>query len=337
MQQPYFPACDRPLRDAYDTALLDLDGVVYIGKHAVPEAVPAINDARAHGMRIAYVTNNAARPAAEVALHLSQIGLATTAADVVTSAQAGAHLMQQYLPAGAKVFALGGPGVALSLSERGFTPVGIEDVADAQGVLQGFGPDLTWHWYAAGTQALVRGAVWVATNMDFTIPTPGGIAPGNGSFVRLIGGAAGREPVAIGGKPERALIDESIERVGAQRPLIIGDRLDTDIWAGHNAGVPSLLVLTGVSTPSDVLRAVPQQRPTYLGRDLRALAEPQREVEMREGFAHCGDATARIHQGNLEVQGSDPVAMLKVAAVCAWSDPGARIDDAVTKISSALG
>lgn len=327
----------QPLREVYDTALLDLDGVVYVGKSAVPGAVYAINAAASQGMRIAYVTNNASRSAQDVADHLYELGLACTAEDVVTSAQAGAHLMQQYLPRGARVFALGGPGVSLALTERGFIPVGLDEATQADGVLQGFGPDLTWHWYAAGSQAIARGAVWVATNMDYTIPTPGGIAPGNGSFVRLVAAAAGSEPVAIGGKPERALIDESIERVNAKSPLIVGDRLDTDIWAGTNAGVPTLLVLTGVSGIVDVLTADERMRPSYLGADLRSLAQPHTEVLDLGGVAECGGARAKVRDGVLCVDGADPIAMTKAAAVIAWSHPGLEIDDAVNKINAALG
>ena len=332
-----FPECRKPLREAYDTALLDLDGVVYVGKSAVPGAVYAINAAISNGMRVAYVTNNASRPPQSVADHLYELGLPCTADDVVTSAQAGARLLQELLPPGAKVFALGGEGVRLALAERGFEPVGLDGVREASGVLQGFGPDLTWHWYAAGAQAIARGAVWVATNMDYTIPTPGGIAPGNGSFVRLVAAAAGCEPIAIGGKPERALIDESVERVGGERPLIIGDRLDTDIWAGQNAAVPTLLVLTGVSTARDVVTAEPWLRPTYVARDLRALAEPQIGVLDLGDVVQCADAHATVSNDVISVEGSDPVNMLKAAATIAWSHPAASHDDAVKKIERFLG
>lgn len=332
-----FPSCDRPLRDAFDTALLDLDGVVYIGKEAVPHAVYAINAASSRGMKIAYVTNNAARPASEVAAHLYELGVHCTDADVVTSAQAGAHLLQQYLPPGSLIFSLGGPGVAIALRERGFEPVALDRVRDAVGVLQGFGPDLTWHEYAAGAQAIVRGAVWVATNLDLTIPTPAGIAPGNGSFVQLVANAAGSQPVAVGGKPERALIDESLERVGAEHALIIGDRLDTDIWAGHNSGLETLLVLTGVHGVGEVFRAEPHLRPTFIGRDLRSLAEPQLGVVELGTVVTCGGAIAEVANGELAFAGDDPIELLKACAALAWSNPQLDTDAALTRITSLLG
>ena len=117
---------------------------------------------------------------------------------------------------------------------------------------------------------------------------------------------------------------------------IIGDRLDTDIWAGHNAAVPTLLVLTGVSTARDVVMDEPWLRPTYIGRDLRALAEPQIGVMDLGSVVRCGDAQATLSNDVITVDGSDPVNMLKAVASIAWSHPEASHDDAVNKIEQFL-
>lgn len=269
-------ASQQPLDKAHDVALLDLDGVVYVGAEAVPGAVGAINASKQTGMRFAYVTNNASRTAEEVAEHLRDLGLTVDAHDVVTSAQAGARLMREAIGPGRRVLAVGGPGVTESLRRVGLDPVGIDpggDVPAVAGVLQGFGREVGWRHLAQASLAVRRGAYWVATNGDRTFPIPGGLAPGNGMMVAAVAEAAGRPPDAIAGKPYPALTEESILRMGAQRPLVVGDRLDTDIEGAHRLGVASLLVLTGVTDIATLVAAPPGLRPTFLGLDLGALHE----------------------------------------------------------------
>lgn len=292
-------ASDGPLRagspppmTVYDVALLDLDGVVYVGPAAVPHAVSAIEAAGAAGMASAYVTNNASRPPAEVAAHLTDLGLSVEPTDVVTSAQAGARLLAERVPKGAPVLAVGGPGVSLALAERGLRPV--TSAADGPaGVLQGFGPDVGWRLLAEGAYALARGVPWVATNTDLTIPTPWGTAPGNGALVDLLRRHSGREPL-VAGKPEPPLVQESVQRTGAGHPLMVGDRLDTDIEGATRAGIDSLLVLTGVTGISDLVAAVPTHRPTLLGRDLRWLLREHPPVLAERGGWRCRRATAEV-------------------------------------------
>ena len=129
------------LATMHDVALLDLDGVVYVGEHAVPGAAEALTDARAAGMRLAFVTNNAGRPPEEVAAHLTALGIPAAPEEVVTSAQAGADLLAQALPPMTPVLAVGGSGVSLALSRAGPTPVRADDAAagDVRAVLQGVG------------------------------------------------------------------------------------------------------------------------------------------------------------------------------------------------------
>jgi HAD superfamily hydrolase (TIGR01450 family) len=184
---------------------------------------------------------------------------------------------------GSKVLAIGGPGVAEALAERGFLPVFSNDDEPAA-VMQGFGPQLSWSDLAEAAFALRRQIPWVATNMDSTFPTPRGLAPGNGSLVMALVHATGRRPDAVAGKPERSLFDEAVLRTGSSRGLMVGDRLDTDIAGGNRAGMETLLVFTGVCTAEEGDGAIGDEIPTYVGDDLRSLLrEPVRWSDSRGG------------------------------------------------------
>ncbi|MDD2858464.1 MAG: HAD-IIA family hydrolase [Candidatus Nanopelagicales bacterium] len=254
---------------AHDVLLFDLDGVVYIGAAAVPGAVEAIESATAQGARCIFVTNNASRTPAQVALHLRDLGIPAHDDDVITSSMAGATLVAEHI-SGGNVLAIGGPGVGAALSERGFTPVSTFG-PDVAALMQGYGPAVGWADLAEATYAVRAGVPWIATNLDATFPSPRGIAPGNGALVDVVARTAGRRPDAVAGKPEPALLLEAIRRTGATAPLMIGDRLDTDIAAGSRLGIPTLLVCTGVASRLDGLAASGEERPTYLADDLACL------------------------------------------------------------------
>lgn len=278
LSRPDAPAGEPPLLDAFDTLLLDLDGVVYVGLEAVPHAVESISGARARGVLTAYVTNNAARPPAEVSAHLRSLGLEVVDDDVVTSAQAGAAEIAARVAPGSRVLAVGGPGVPEALRARGLEPVSLAR-DEPSAVLMGFGPDVSWRELAEASYAVAAGALFVATNLDLSIPQPQGMAPGNGTFVAAVAAATGLAPM-VAGKPYAPLVRESIERLGARRPLMVGDRLDTDIEAGHVSAIASLLVLTGVTGVDELLAAPPHRRPTYLAADLRGLVRPASELAL---------------------------------------------------------
>jgi glycerol 3-phosphatase-2 len=286
----------RPLQEAYDVAVLDLDGVVYVGRAAVPGAADALLVARDAGMHLAFVTNNAARPPAEVAAHLSDLGLPVTAGDVVTSAQAAAGVLAGQVAPGSEVFVIGGPGLEEALRERGLVPV-TESSQNPVAVVQGYGPDMPWRQVIAGSILVKDGLPWVASNLDLTVPTERGPGPGNGTLVELVARYAGRTPI-VAGKPQPPLFEETLARVGGDRPLVIGDRLDTDIDGAHNVGWDSLLVMTGVTTLADLARLEPGRRPTYLGADLSCLAQPP---------ATGAGWSASVEVGVLAVRGSGGV------------------------------
>jgi HAD superfamily hydrolase (TIGR01450 family) len=312
---------DRPLDAAYDTALLDLDGVVYQGGEAIGHAVESLATAREHGMHLAYVTNNASRTPEAVAEHLSRLGVPAAAQDVVTSAQAVARLIADAVPAGAKVLAVGGEGLLAALRERGLVPVDSADDGPAAAV-QGFSPELRWSQLMEMAYAVRSGVPWYASNTDMTIPSGRGIAPGNGAAVEAVRAAAGGSPT-VAGKPLPPMHRETVLRTGAKRPLVVGDRLDTDIEGAHAGGVDSLLVLSGVSGPVDLLSAGPAHRPTYVGRDLRDLLVPHPEVAAREGGFVCGGWQAKAAGDGLEVSGGgEPLDGLRALCAAAWDRAG---------------
>ncbi|MFD7907566.1 HAD-IIA family hydrolase [Kitasatospora sp. NPDC059722] len=308
---------ERPLTEAYDTALLDLDGVVYAGPHAIEHAVDALDAARAAGMRLAYVTNNASRPPRVVAGHLTELGVPAEPADVINSAQAAARLVAEKVPAGSKVLVVGGLGLEEALAERGLVAVRTLD-EEPLAVVQGYDPSVGWAQLAEASYAVQRGLPWVASNTDLTVPTARGIAPGNGTLVAAVRAATGVEP-EVAGKPLPPMHRETVLRTGAERPLVVGDRLDTDIEGAFNGGVDSLLVFTGVTTAAQLLTAPVEHRPTYLAADLRGLLEPHPAVEAAEGGFACRGWIARAEEGVLRLDGAGADRWDGLRALCAAS------------------
>lgn len=310
---------DRPLAQAYDCAVLDLDGVVYLGESAIPQVPERLDAARESGMTLAFVTNNASRSPGTVAEHLRTLGVQADDADVVTSAQAAAREVATRVPPGSRVLVVGGEGLHLALRERDLVPVSTCDEAPVA-VVQGYGPDVGWHQLAEATFAVRAGALWVASNLDLTVPTARGIAPGNGTLVAAVGTALGRSPDVVAGKPYRPLFDETARRVGCTRPLVVGDRLDTDIAGAVGWGADSLLVMTGVTDVGALAAARPQERPTYVGWTLSALLAPHEAPARTEGGYRLGGWSMEVADGRIVVSGSgsDPDVGLRVLAATAW-------------------
>ena len=327
---------DSALAARYDVALLDLDGVVYRGADPVPGAPEALAAARAAGMRLAFVTNNASRPPEAVAGHLVEIGVDARPDEVVTSAQAASTMLAELIGPGGLVLVIGGPGLRSAVAEVGLVAVPSYDaVPGPQAVIQGFSPDLAYEDLVQATFAVAAGATWVATNTDTTIPTARGLQPGNGTLVAAVAAATGQRPL-VAGKPERALVDEAVRRSGATRPLCVGDRLDTDIEGAVRAGMDSLLVLTGVSSLADLLAAPPDRRPTYLGSDLTALATSPVPLADLPGAASSARSGWRAEVDGAHVSltrdagatDGDVWDALRLLVVAGWAvaDAGERLD-----------
>lgn len=339
MTGPGLAGSDSPLATTFDLAMLDLDGVVYVGPDAVDGVPEVLRVASQHGMRLAYVTNNASRPPEAVAEHLRSLGVDAAPADVVTSAQAAARMLAEILPSGSKVLLVGGEGLVSALTERDLVAVHrLEDEPVA--VVQGFSPDLRWSDLAEGAYAVQRGLPWVATNTDMTVPTPRGRGPGNGTLVAAIATATGRQPM-VAGKPEPVLFAETARRVGGSAPLVVGDRLDTDIAGARRFGCPSLLVLTGVTGVDDLVRAPRELRPDYVSMTLDGLLEPHPQPSFVDGWWRSGRAAVRIagsdaHADEVEFQNRQNLVSndaLRALVCAAWAhvDDGGSLPDSVLR------
>jgi HAD superfamily hydrolase (TIGR01450 family) len=283
--------------------------------------VDSLAVARKEGMRLAYVTNNASRTPQAVAGHLSELGIPAEPGDVITSAQAAARLLAGMVPSGSAVLVIGGEGLLEAVRERGLRPVRSLDEGPAA-VVQGFDPSVGWQQLAEASYAVAQGLPWVASNTDLTIPTARGTAPGNGMLVAAVRTATGVEP-DVAGKPLPPMHRETVIRTGAKRPLVVGDRLDTDIEGAFNGGVDSLLVFTGVCRPEELPEAPVKHRPTYLAADLRGLLRVQPALTAGAGGAHsCGGWTVSIVDGALtlgEDRGEDRYDGLRALCATAWA------------------
>ncbi|MHA7175998.1 HAD-IIA family hydrolase [Arthrobacter sp. Sr24] len=323
------------LLTAYDAVLADLDGVVYAGPAAIPGAIDALNGLAARNVKLAYVTNNASRTPAQVAAHLRDLGAPAEDDQVVSSAQAGAALLALKFPAGSKVLVTGSAALAWEVQALGMQIVASADDAPDV-VIQGFDPTLGWADLAEATFAIKGGAAWIATNTDMTIPRDRGIAPGNGTLVAAVRSAVGFDPM-VAGKPEAPLFHTAANRLGVQSPLVVGDRLDTDILGGNNAGMATALVLTGVDSCESALRARTAERPQFIIADLGGLYAPYPEITFDAGSVTCGGATARVvanEQGNQSVliNGSADDLNAWRAACAAWWAAVPQVDAVTTPV-----
>lgn len=293
--------------------------MLYLAEEPVPHAATSVASARAAGMRFAYVTNNASRSPEAVAAKLSALDIPAQPDEVVTSGQAAARTLAEHLPVGAAVLVVGTDALAEEVRAVGLRTVRTVAEAGEQGpaaVVQGLAPATSWADLAEAAVALHRGALWVAGNTDATLPTNRGPLPGNGAFVAALRLVTGREPL-VSGKPDPSLHRASVERVGAQRPLVVGDRLDTDVLGAVRGGADSLLVLTGVVSLREVVQAPAGSRPTYIAADLRGLLHPHPEVEVDGETARCGAAVAHHTGGRVSCEDVSDDGMRAVAAL-AW-------------------
>ncbi len=287
-----------------------------------------------------YATNNASRSPEAVAELLTSIGIPAAPEEVLTSGRAAAAVLAERCPAGGRVLVVGSQALVDEVRRRGLRPVD-EAAAGPVAVVQGYGPRVAWGDLAEACVAIRSGAAWIATNGDRTLPSPRGPLPGNGALVAALATALDREPDVIVGKPAAGLFSEAVAGTDVRRPLVVGDRLDTDIEGANRACMDSLLVLTGVSGPIDLLLARADRRPTYVSLDLDGLFnEP---VALDGGEPACDGAGGwgvRTEGSDLVLDG-EGAAAAALAALCSawWSGAESRrsaVDDKV-RIVGATG
>lgn len=302
------------LLNHHDALLLDLDGTVWEGGRAIPGAVEAIRDS---GLPSVYVTNNAFRAPGEVAEKLTAVGLEATEEDVLTSAQAAVELAADHLEPGDPVLVVGSDSFRDLAAEAGYVVV---DSAAEQPriVFQGHSPDTGWAQLSEAALAIRAGAIHVASNLDTTLPSERGLLVGNGSMVAAVVSATGVQPLSAG-KPGPGLFRSAAARLDAQRPLVVGDRIDTDIEGGNAARIPTFQVLTGVSGHYSLLHAPKEQRPLFIGDTLSDLnLTPD---ELHPGAQ--GGFTARLDSGDMLLDrgtpDSTPIQALRTVLEVAWA------------------
>jgi 4-nitrophenyl phosphatase len=265
--------------------VFDLDGVLYRGADPVPGAADALARLRARGARVFFLTNNSTQTRADFVAKLTGMGMPCAEDEVMTSAYATAvYLTRVQNAAGKSALVIGGDGLRTELTRAGLTVLHPDDwdPEDANApavdyVVVGLDRGFTYQRLHRAQQAVLRGAAFVATNRDGQFPVEGGrVTPGAGSVVAAIAAAADKEPLTIG-KPETGGLEAILAASGAAPAdaLMVGDRLDTDIWCGNRLGVPSALVLTGITSAErarELVAARPEWAPTYTLNDLTELS-----------------------------------------------------------------
>lgn len=299
----------------FDVLLADLDGVVYEGKNSIEGAPEALAKLAEIGIPIGYVTNNSSRTPEVIVEQLSGFGVIAKPSDVIGSGKIGVDLLASLIDPGSKVLVVGGDGLRQRVLQGGFQLVTSSDDHPA-GVIQGFSPDVSWRDLAEAAFSIQAGAKWVATNSDWTLPQEKGLAPGNGTLVSAVHTAVGQLPL-VAGKPEPAIFHAAVNHFDAKSPLFVGDRIDTDITGANRAGIPSALVMTGVSTRKEVLGVKPEGRPAFILESLMELVEGYEAPGAVAGGFECLDARVVLQNNVLKLTSGDPRGIGALRAACA--------------------
>lgn len=260
------------MADGFDGLLIDLDGVVWIGRELVPGSVRALRSLLDEGKEIVFVTNNPGKPAAEYARRLREAGVEIDASRIVTAGEATARLAVERTGPSTTAFAIGAPAFHETVAEAGLELLAGEAGRDAGVVLVSGHRGFDYEELLTATLALQRGAALFATSHDPTLPMPGGAWPGTGAVLAAVETASGAR-AEIGGKPEPHLFEMARERISvAERVAMVGDRVSSDIAGGRRAGLETVLVLSGATSLEEARDANPA--PDHVVEDLAALALP---------------------------------------------------------------
>ncbi len=257
------------LADEFDGFLIDLDGVVWVGREPVPGAAEALRALLEAGKAIAFVTNNPGKPTATYVERLRERGVPVADGRVVTAGTSTAVLAVERVGSGSTAFTIGAPAFKDSVAETGLTLVEGEAGREADAVLVSGHRDFDYEELLTATLALQRGAALFATSRDPTLPMPGGAWPGTGAVLAAVETASGAR-AEIGGKPEPHLFAQARRLLGgAERVAMVGDRISSDIEGGRRAGLETVLVLTGACSRADAESAEPP--PDHVLDDLSGL------------------------------------------------------------------
>lgn len=260
------------LADDFDGLLVDLDGVVWIGREMVPGAVEALRELLGGGTEIVFVTNNPGEPAAAYIERLREAGIPVGDDRVVTAGDATASLAAESAGAGAATFVIGASAFHETAADAGLKLLEGEATRKAEVVLVSGHRGFDYEELLTATLALRGGAALFATSRDPTLPMPGGAWPGTGAILAAVETASGAT-ATIGGKPEPRLFELARGRIAAaKRVAMIGDRISSDVDGGRRAGLETILVLSGATSREEAEAAVPQ--PDRIAQDLAALVGP---------------------------------------------------------------
>ena len=242
----------------YKGYLIDLDGTMYKGTEKIEAAGRFVHELKRRGLSYLFVTNNSSRTPAQVAQKLREFDIPTEDNQVFTTSQATVNYIYNEKP-DATLYAIGEDGILSALKEKGFSFV----EENPEYVVIGIDREISYEKYAKACLAVRGGAKFVSTNADIAIPTERGFLPGNGSLTSVISVSTGVQPTFIG-KPEKIIMEQALAALGVakEETIMVGDFYDTDIMAGMNAGINTLLVHTGVTTPEQLKKY--DRQPTYV-------------------------------------------------------------------------
>jgi HAD superfamily hydrolase (TIGR01450 family) len=257
------------LADEFDGLLIDLDGVVWVGREFVPGSVDALRELVEGGKEVVFITNNSVKQPEAYAGRLREAGVDVAGDRVVTAGAATAQLAAEQVGIAGTAFVIGAPGFKQTVAATGLTLLDGEAARSADAVIVSGHREFDYAELLTATFALRAGASLFGTSRDPTLPMPGGAWPGTGATLAAVETASGKT-AEIGGKPERHLFDQARALIaGAERVAMVGDRVASDIEGGHRAGLATILVLSGATSRDEA--AIANPAPDLVIDDLAAL------------------------------------------------------------------
>lgn len=255
----------------FKAVILDLDGVVIRGNETIPGAPEALKRMRELGVKIKFITNNSTRSRSNLRRHLLEFGVTVNEEELITSASGTANYLKERF-GGGRVFIIGEEGLSEELDRAGFDLVADEN---AEFVVVGLDRNFTYAKLAIALRAVKKGARFIATNEDATLPMEFGMNPGAGAMVAALVWCSQKKPEIIVGKPNLILFEQALQELGTKpvETLLVGDRLETDILGGNDMGFYTVLVLTGASSEEDIKKSSDEHLPKLVLKSIAELPE----------------------------------------------------------------